>query len=186
MAPGVCRTGQCLGVEDEGPACPRRGGCVGWPCEAVAWLAFQGCCPAGGPLLQPQSSVGMFPGAGVWGAAGMAQRCSALRVWTSSQTLPRGRCVFLTRLLTGTVMACDKILLGPGPAAPSPSCPSIAPSVCRAWNRLCWVPWTSCWRGPGQRWPGTWPPSRPSLVASGCQREENLIFTRLIVLEQYF
>lgn len=80
----------------------------------------------------------------------------------------------------------DKILLGPGPAAPSPSCPSIAPSVCHAWNRLCWVPWTSCWRGPGQCWPGTWPLSRPSLVASGCQREENLIFTRLIVLEQYF
>ena len=74
MAAGVCRTGQCLGVEDEGPACPRRGGCIGWPREAVAWLAFQGCCPAGGPLLLPQSSAGMFPGAGGVGMASGAPR----------------------------------------------------------------------------------------------------------------
>ena len=112
------------------------------------------------------------------GRGGNGQRCSTLRVWSSSLTLPWGRRVFVTRLLTGTEMVCDKILRGPGPAAPAPSCPSLAPSVRRAWKRLCRVPWRSRWRGPGQHWPGTWPPSRPSLVACGCQREESLIFTR--------
>lgn len=38
----------------------------------------------------------------------------------------------------------------------------------------------------GQQRPASQSPSCPSQVPSGCQREENLIFTRLMVLEQYF
>lgn len=40
-----------------------------------------------------------------------------------------------------------------------------------------------CPCGSGHGWAAMWPPPRPSLLASACQRERNLIFTRLIALE---
>ena len=62
------------------------------------------------------------------------------------------------------------------------------PPHSRAWSHLArpsavLVEGPLCPCSSGQGWAAMWPPPRPSLLASACQREGNLIFKRLIALE---
>lgn len=101
-------------------------------------------------------------------------------------------CVCHPRLMTTTVMVCNEILFDPGPlehpccAHPSPltvSCVELSLLGASGHPGQGDPRLLGSWAGLGS---AVWPLSHPSLVASGCQREENLIFTRLMVLEQYF
>ena len=163
LSPGVCGTRQ--GLEARPEAGPARGA---WgPCSLP---------PSPRRCLQTPSCV----------AASPRRECpqsSTPRVRTSLQTLCIRGGVRLSASPPDTGTTCDEGLPGPGPA-----CPSAAPSgscvelplpdplaiLAEGPLRLC---------GSRQNWAATWPHARPSLLASACQREGNLIFTRLMALE---